>query len=60
MTYRANGSYLKFHTHTKTYRKPSFIGKPMDAAIMENQTKRHLQDEPAVRSNQNVYDTLAE
>lgn len=60
MTYRANGSYLRFRTYTKSYRKPSSIGKSMDAAITENQAKKHLRDEPAVRSNQNVYDNLPE
>lgn len=60
MTYRANGSYLRFRTDTKPSIKLSSAHMSMDALITENKAKDHLRDEPAVKSNQNVYDSLSE
>ncbi|WP_021170149.1 hypothetical protein SOV_22660 [Sporomusa ovata DSM 2662] len=60
MTYRANGSYLRFQTNPKTSIKLNSASKAMDALITENKDKAHLRDEPAVKSNQNVYDSLSE
>lgn len=60
MTYRASGSYLRFHTNTQTTIPLKSASKAMDILITENKSKSHLRDEPAVRSNQNVYDSLPE
>ncbi len=60
MTYRANGSYLKFRTTTKASIKLTSASKTMDAIITENKVNPHLRDEPAITSNQNVYDSLSE
>ncbi|AIF51331.1 MULTISPECIES: hypothetical protein [unclassified Pelosinus] len=62
MTYRDNGSYLKFPDNIKTSNKPNLmlVNKEMDAAIMNDKKKLLLRDDPAVTSNQNVYDSLSE
>lgn len=62
MTYRDNGSYLKFPNNIKTSNKFNlmFVNKEMDATIMNNKKKLLLQDDPAITLNQNVYDSLSE
>ena len=60
MNYRANRSYLTFRTDAKTSLKLSSVNKEMDTLIAENKSKKYLRDEPAVKSNQNAYDTLSE
>lgn len=60
MTYRADGSYLRFKTSIKTSQPLASAGKAMDEAISRHQEKQHLRDVPGVRQNQNVYDNLAE
>ncbi|MBP2638475.1 MAG: hypothetical protein H6Q72_4382 [Firmicutes bacterium] len=60
MTYRTNGSYLKFKTDIKSSIALNTASKSMNTLINENKLKNHLRDEPAVKSNQNVYDSLSE
>jgi hypothetical protein len=62
MTYRADGSYLKFPPGIKILKTPSLMNanKEMDAAIIQDKDKSLLRDQPAVKSNQNVYDALSE
>lgn len=60
MAYRANGSYLRFRTHIKADNDLSAIGRAMTRTIQENRRKNYLRDEPGIRQNQNVYDSLAE
>lgn len=62
MTYRDNGSYIKFSDAIKAAYKPTLklANKEMDAAIMKDTKKLLLRDDPAVKSNQNVYDSLSE
>lgn len=60
MTYRANGSYLRFRSDTKSSITLNTASKSMNKLIAENKLKIHLRDEPAVKSNQNVYDSLSE
>lgn len=60
MTYRANGSYLKFKTDIKSSIALNTASKSMNTLISENKLKNHLRDELAVKSNQNVYDSLSE
>jgi hypothetical protein len=61
MTYRGNG-YFKFPNDIKTTNKSNLtlVNKEMDSAIMHDKKKLLLRDEPAVKSNQNVYDSLSE
>ncbi|HWR42687.1 hypothetical protein [Sporomusa sp.] len=60
MTYRANGSYLRFKTRIKSTSILPSAGLAMDIAITENHKNQHLRDEPSVRQSQNVYDALSE
>jgi hypothetical protein len=62
MTYRANSSDIKFPDDIKTTNKANLMlaNKEMDAAITQEKEKLLLRDEPAVKSNQNVYDSLSE
>jgi hypothetical protein len=58
MTYRVNGSYLKFNTYAKLSTTKNTVNKSTNSQILEY--KSHLRDEPAVQANQNVYDSLSE
>ncbi|MDF2501256.1 MAG: hypothetical protein K0Q77_1970 [Anaerosporomusa subterranea] len=58
MTYRDNGSYLGFRKDRKLGKKPSQANVMMDWLIRENRTANHVQDQPAVTSTQNVFDTV--
>jgi hypothetical protein len=58
MTYRNNGSYLRFHKAKKLGSKPSQANAIMNWLIRENPDSGHLQDHPAVTSTQNAFDTL--
>lgn len=60
MTYRNNGSYLKFRTISQTTNQLMSASKEMDFAIAKNKKQLFLRDEPAVKSNQNVYDFLSD
>jgi len=60
MTYRANGSYLKFRTDIKTSIPLTAADKSMNTLLAKNKSKIHLHDEPAVTANQNVYDSIIE
>lgn len=62
MTYRDNGSDIRFPNDIKATNKASLMlaNKEMDAAIMQEKEKLLLRDDPAVKSNQNVYDSLSE
>lgn len=60
MTYRANGSYLRLRANTSASLQLNSAAKAMNTLITENKLKSHLRDEPAVKSNQNVYDSLEE
>jgi len=62
MTYRANSSDIKFPDNMNARNKDNLIlaNKEMDAAIMQDKSKLLLRDDPAVTSNQNVYDSLSE
>lgn len=62
MTYRANSSDIKFPDDIKATNKANLMlaNKEMDAVIMEDKKKLLLRDDPAVKSNQNVYDSLSE
>jgi hypothetical protein len=60
MAYRANGSYLRFKTRVQSTTIPPAAGQAMDNVISGNHRSKHLQDEPCVKKNQNVYDSLAE
>lgn len=58
MTYRNNGSYLKFRTFSETANQLMDANEEMDLAIAKN--KLLLRDNPAIKSNQNVYDFLSD
>lgn len=62
MTYRDNGSYSRFPDSIKTTKKSNLIlaNKEMDVAINREKKKLLLRDDAAVKSNQNVYDSLSE
>lgn len=58
MTNRANGSYLKFNTYAKLSTTKNTLSKSGNSQLAKN--KSHLNDEPAILANQNVYDSLSE
>ena len=58
MTYRDNGSYLGFRKARKIGKKPSQENVIMDWLIRKNRTANHVQDQPAVTSTQNVFETV--
>ena len=58
MSYRANGSYLKFNTYAKLSTAKNTVSKSRNPQLAEN--KSYLRDEPAVQANQNAYDSLSE
>lgn len=60
MTYRANGSYLRLRANIPSSVQLKSAVKAMDALITENKLKAHLRDMPAIKANQNVYDSLEE
>ena len=62
MTYRANNSDIKIPDDIKITNniKLELANKEMDVAIMQEKEKLLLRDEPAVKSNQNVYDSLSD
>ena len=60
LTYRNNGSYLKFRTNSATTNQLMNVNKEMNYAITNNKHKLFLRDDPAVKANQNVYDFLSD
>ncbi|MPN27866.1 hypothetical protein SDC9_175300 [bioreactor metagenome] len=60
MTYRNDGSYLKFWTFPETANKLMDANEEIDLAIAKNKNKLLLRDNPAIKSNQNVYDFLSD
>ncbi|WP_371374174.1 hypothetical protein [Sporomusa aerivorans] len=60
MTYRNNGSYLRFRTDIKPASKLHDAYEEMDRLIAKDKKKLLLRDKPAAKSNQNVYDFLSE
>lgn len=57
MTYRNNKSYLSFNTMLKG-KKASSSSKAIDAAIIANRSKHHLQDQLAVTESQDVFTSI--
>lgn len=60
MTYRANGSYLKLKVAAKPATTLNIASKSRNTQLAENKSKTYLRDEPAIKANQNVYDSLSE
>ena len=61
MTYRDNSSDIKIpDIKTKNVTNLMLANKEMDSIIMQKREQQLLQDDPAVKSNQNVYDSLSE
>jgi hypothetical protein len=60
MPYSNDSAYLKFNTADKTANKLADANKEMDDLMAQDQKKLLLRDQPAVKSNQNVFDALSE
>lgn len=60
MMYSSDNSYLSFGTDDKTANQLADANKEMDDLMAQDRKKLLLRDQPAVKSNQNVFDALEE
>ena len=58
MTYRNNGSYLRFRKAGNLGKQPSRANAMMNWLIQTESSSHHLQDEPAAKQSQNVFASL--
>lgn len=62
MTYRNDGSYVRFPESSKTVPEHSLESSSaiMDELIQSDQRKNHLRDNPAITASQNAFATPEE